>query len=42
MNDIRANRKFEQLENADSYNTNIRKGWMPFWVKNAAENYAKI
>ena len=36
------NRKLETLDNPDSYNSQIREGWMPFWVKNAAENYQAI
>ena len=42
MKEIREARKYEQLDNPDSYNSQIRKGWMPFWVKNAAENYQAI
>ena len=39
---IKAGRKYERLENPDSYNKGIRDSWMPFWTKNAAENYALI
>ena len=39
---IKAGRKFERLDNPDSYNKGIRDSWMPFWVKNAGENYAPI
>ena len=36
------NRKLEALDNPDSYNSQIRQGWMPFWSKNMAENYQPI
>ena len=39
---IRAGRKYENLTNPDSYNEGIRESWLPFWTKNAAENYAPI
>jgi hypothetical protein len=40
--EIWADRKCERLQNPSSYNEGIRKSWMPFWTKNAAENYHKI
>lgn len=39
---IWAARKTEKLENPSSYNEGIRQSWMPFWTKNAAENYQRI
>jgi hypothetical protein len=39
---IRAGKKYERLDNPDSYNEGIRNSWLPFWTKNAAENYAPI
>jgi len=40
--EIWADRKCEKLQNPSSYNEGIRKSWMPFWTKNAAENYGRI
>lgn len=42
MNEIYKNRKLEKLDNPDTYNSQIRAGWLPFWGKNAAENYSFI
>jgi len=40
--EIYAGRKYEKLANPSTYNEGIRKSWMPFWTKNAAENYEPI
>ena len=39
---IKAGKSYENLENPDSYNEGIRESWIPFWTKNAAENYSAI
>jgi len=40
--EIYAGRNYEKLENPSTYNEGIRNSWMPFWTKNAAENYDTI